>query len=95
MRQVDGRQQLSQVSSINNSHHSQSNGAYQKIFPPIGVQNVQQFPTGRPHIGNIDTNVRARFHASSSLPSHPPPSVDAREPLRFGSSLIKSGGVMS
>ena len=93
MRQADGPQQLSQENGVSNSHHhGHSNGAYQKIFPPIGVQDFQKFPTGRSHIGNMDTNARARVHASSSLPSHLPPSVDVREPLRFDSSPNKSWG---
>ena len=86
MRQIDGRQQISLESSISNGHHGQSNGAYQKIFPPIGVQDPR-----RPNTSNPDTIQRSRFDASSPLPSHFPPSRYSQEPLRFGVPSSKSG----
>ncbi|CAF9942739.1 MAG: hypothetical protein ALECFALPRED_009991 [Alectoria fallacina] len=82
MRQADGRQRTSfESSTINNGHHGQNNGAYQKIFPPIGEQDFQKFPTRRPNIGNPNATSRARFNASSPLPNHFPPSMYAQEPL--------------
>lgn len=73
MRQADGQ------SSINNGHHAQSNGAYQKIFPPIDVQDFQ-FPTRRPNTGNQSISSRAKLDASSSMPSHFPASIYSQEP---------------
>lgn len=74
MRQADGRQPTSLESSISNGHYSQSNGAYQKIFPPIGVQDPR-----RPNLSNPNSTPRARFDASS--PSHFPPSMHSQELL--------------
>ncbi|KAF6240413.1 hypothetical protein HO173_001079 [Letharia columbiana] len=81
MRQVDGRQQISLESSINHGHHGQRNGAYQKIFPPIGAQDFQEFPTRRSNTGNPNTIARARFDASSPMPTNFPPSIYSQEPL--------------
>ena len=88
MRQVDGRQQISLESSINHGHHGQRNGAYQKIFPPIGAQDFQEFPTRRSNTGNPNTIARARFDASSPMPTNFPPSIYSQEPLRFDSRVL-------
>lgn len=92
MRQADGRQQTSLESSINNGHHGQSNCAYQKIFSPIGVPDFQEFPTRRPTTVNPNTTSRARFDASSPIPSHFPPSVYSQELLRSRSLFIQLWG---
>lgn len=85
MRQADGQ------SSINNGHHAQSNGAYQKIFPPIDVQDFQ-FPTRRPNTGNPSISSRAKLDASSSMPSHFPASIYSQEPSRFASPFVQMRG---
>ena len=84
MRQAEGRTSLDSSSSINNTHHSQSNGAYQKIFPPTG-QDFQEFPTRRPNTGNPSTLSRAIPDASSPMPPHFPAAIYSQEPLRFAS----------
>ena len=90
MRHTDGRQQTSLESSINNGHHSKSNGAYQKIFPPIGVQDFQEFPTRRANTVHPNSVSRARFDASSPMPTHFPPSMYSQELFRFGSAVIQA-----
>lgn len=86
MRQVDGRHQTSLESSINHGHHGKSNGAYQKIFPPIGVQDFQEFPIRRTAIGHPNTTSRAR-DAPSPMPTDFPSSLYSQAPFRFGSTV--------
>ena len=85
MRQIDGlRQHASQEANVNTVDHgssSQANGAYQKIFPPIGVHDFQEFPTRRPNTVNATkTSSRARYDAPSPMPSFHPPPMQSLEP---------------
>ena len=95
MRQPDGRQQTLLESSINNGHHGKSNGAYQKIFPPIGVQDFQEFPTRRANNGRPNRPPRARFDPPSPMPNRLPPSTLPSELHRFSSAVIPIEKIMN
>lgn len=62
-----------------NGQNSKSSGAYQKIFPPVGVHDFQEFPSRRPNTANNASVSRPRYEAPSPMPSYHPPSVDTQE----------------
>lgn len=93
MRLVDDRQQTSFESSLNNGHHGKNNGAYQKIFPPVGVHDFQEFPTRRQNTGHPNTIPRARFDVSSPTPTNLPASMYSQEPFRFVSPIIQTSRI--
>ncbi|KAK3174401.1 hypothetical protein OEA41_001647 [Lepraria neglecta] len=89
MRQLDGlRQHAPHEANINTGNHgpsSQSNGVYQKIFPPIGVHDFQEFPNRRPNTANATkASSKARYDAPSHMPSFHPPPMQSPEPPSSG-----------
>ena len=92
MRQLDGLRQHAphEATTSNGTHpHSPSNSAYQKIFPPIGVHDFQEFPTRRPNTANGKAAAsRPKYDARSPIPSIEPPAMHNREPPTLVSLLL-------
>ena len=88
MRQLDGLRQYApheaNINTVNHDPSSQSNGAYQKKFTPIGVHDFQEFPTRRPNTANATkASSKVRYDAPSPMPSfHHPPPMQSPEPPR-------------
>ena len=77
MRPVDGlRQPAPKEPPMNHAPNSQSNGVYNKIFPPIGVHDFQEFPTRRPNTASAKQISRTRYDS----PSAPPPMPNYQQP---------------
>ena len=86
MRHPDGlRQQgLASHETANiNGQTGLTNGAYKKIFPPIGVHDFQEFPSRRPTTANAASIPRARYDSSPPRPEYHPPTVQTSEPQRL------------
>ena len=85
MRHPDGLRQQglgSQEAASLNGHTGLSSGAYQKIFPPVGVHDYQEFPSRRPATANATAASRARFDGPSPMPNYPSAPALAQEPPR-------------
>lgn len=89
MRHPDGlRQQGHSVHEAPNTNGSNgsngmSNGAYQKIFPPVGVHDYQEFPSRRPNTASNATVPRARYEVPAPLPGYHPPSLQTHDHTRL------------
>ncbi|KAL6715708.1 hypothetical protein ACLMJK_006669 [Lecanora helva] len=82
MRHPDGLRQQGVASREPPSMTGQTgltNGAYQKIFPPVGAHDYQEFPSRRPTTANATAAPRARYDVSSPLPDRPPAPVQASD----------------
>ena len=92
MRPLDGLRQHAQhePTTSNGTHsHSPSNSAYQKIFPPIGVHDFQEFPTRRPNTANARAAAsRPKHDARSPIPNFEPPAMHNGEPSTLVSLLL-------
>lgn len=73
-----------------NGQNSVSNGAYHKIFPPIGVHDFQEFPSRRPTTASNAPVPRARHDAPSPMPSYHPPSVQTQEHSRLATREVQA-----
>ena len=92
MRQLDPLRQhaVHEPTTTNGTHsHSPNNSAYQKIFPPIGVHDFQEFPTRRPNTASAKAAAsRAKYDARPPIPNFEPPTMHNREHSKLVSLLL-------
>ena len=92
MRQIDPLRQhaVHEPTTSNGTHsHSPNNSAYQKIFPPIGVHDFQEFPTRRPNTANVKAAAsRAKYDARPPIPNFEAPTMHNQEHPRLVVSLL-------
>lgn len=62
---------------------SLTNGAYQKIFPPVGAHDFQEFPSRRTKTTHNQIVPKAIYDGSAPIPNYHAPTVQAQESTRL------------